>query len=75
MVRRGQGEAGESHTPAALRDEDPDGEEGPEEARRPSSANVLDKMDRKNRLVYPLPLRTWSPSACPSPLCKVCETG
>ncbi|CAL8357471.1 unnamed protein product [Gadus morhua 'NCC'] len=29
-----------------------------EEARRPSSANVPDKMDRKNRLVYPLPLRT-----------------
>ncbi|CAL8238977.1 unnamed protein product [Gadus morhua 'NCC'] len=42
----------------APRDEDPDGEEDPEGARRPSSANVLDKMVRKNRLVYPLPLRT-----------------
>ena len=54
----GQGEAGESHTLAEPGDEDPDGGRSPEWVRGPSSASVPDSMDRRNRLVYPLPLRT-----------------
>ncbi|CAL8295086.1 unnamed protein product [Boreogadus saida] len=57
-VKLGQGEAGLRLGQGAAGDEDPDWGGPPEEAHCPSSTNVPDKMDRKNRLVYPLPLRT-----------------